>query len=248
MPTSDKKIAANRINGRKSHGPKNTTTTRTNASKHGLLAAGITELDDADGYRATLRDLIKEANPVGTIEMFLVNSAALEMVRWRRAARLEAEYITSVLNPPTREPDLIFNIGETFEGAMVDPGLPAVMNFESVQPLVSVFQRYESTIAHRLFRILHELERLQRIRCGERVPAPTTLDVSVHHETGMQSGTTPLPQQETLGDEDDAAIESAGRPLPQREVLGERQDEDSHSLETVKESGALPLQRRTRRN
>jgi hypothetical protein len=246
MPTSEKKIAANRLNGRKSRGPKNTTSTRFNATKHGLLALGITELDDAEGYRNTLSGLEKEFNPVGLIEMFLVESAAVEMVRLRRARRLEAEYITEVLNPPI-ESGPMCELPSLFH---VDPGLPALMKLPSVQALVSVHQRYESPIVHRLFRTLHELERLQRIRRGERVPvpAPAPLDVSVHHETGMQSGTTPLPQQKTLGDEDDAAIESAGRPLPQREGLGERQDEDSHSLETVKESGALPVQRRTRGN
>jgi hypothetical protein len=44
--TSKKKIEANRINGQRSHGPTNTTSTRFNATKHGLLAVGITELDE----------------------------------------------------------------------------------------------------------------------------------------------------------------------------------------------------------
>jgi hypothetical protein len=57
MSTSNKKIAANRINGQKSHGPTNTTSTRFNATKHGLLAVGITELDDAEGYHVLLNDL-----------------------------------------------------------------------------------------------------------------------------------------------------------------------------------------------
>ena len=43
MSTSAKKDAANRVNGQKSHGPTNTTSTRFNATKHGLLAQGITE-------------------------------------------------------------------------------------------------------------------------------------------------------------------------------------------------------------
>ena len=59
MPT-EKQITANRLNGLKSHGPTNTKLTRTNANKHGLLAAGITELDDAEGYRTILRDLIRK--------------------------------------------------------------------------------------------------------------------------------------------------------------------------------------------
>jgi hypothetical protein len=104
MSTSAKKVAANRINGQKSHGPTNTTSTRFNATKHGLLAQGITELDDAEGYRAFLSDLIRKKNPVGNFEMFLVEAAALHMVRWLRAGRLEAECITGELNPPTRGP------------------------------------------------------------------------------------------------------------------------------------------------
>jgi len=199
MPTSDKQIAANRLNALKSHGPTNTTLTRNNAATHGLLAAGITELDDAEGYSAMRQDLIKETNPVGTIEMFLVESAAVEMVRLRRARRLEGEHITSVLHPrkyKTFRPEPDF-----------DPGLPASMKLESVPPLVSVFQRYEGTILQRLFRILHQLERLQRMRHGESLLAPAALDVSVHHDTGMQSDTIPLPQEEAPGGKEDTAIE-----------------------------------------
>ena len=198
MPTSEKKIAANRTNGRKSRGPTNTTLTRFNATKHGLLAEGITELDDAEGYRATLQDLIQETSPVGTIETFLVGSVALEMTRARRAARLEAEYITSILNPPTRGPDL--STDELFQGEIIDPGLPAAINFESARPLVGVFQRYGTTSAHGLFRNLHELERRQRMRRGENVPAPATVDLSVHSDIGMESVTTSLRQSKALGD------------------------------------------------
>jgi hypothetical protein len=85
-------------------GPKDTTTTRFNAAKHGLLAAGVTELDDAEGYRDTLRDLTKEKDPLGQVETFLVRCAALDMIRWRRAGRLEAEYITEMLHPPIHAP------------------------------------------------------------------------------------------------------------------------------------------------
>src|SRR6266852_8901401 len=185
MSTSEKKVAANRINGQKSHGPTNTTSTRFNATKHGLLAVGITELDDAEGYRALLTDLKEEKDPVGVVDMLLVESAALDMVRWRRARRLEAEYITSELNPPIHGPNLLGDDIELFQGAMLDPGLPAAISFESAQRLVSVYQRYESSIALRLFRTLHELERLQRMRQGESLPAPATVDVNVHADTGI---------------------------------------------------------------
>jgi hypothetical protein len=178
--TSKKKVAANRINGQKSHGPTNTASTRFNATKHGLLAAGITELDDAEGYRTVLSDLTREKAPVGPVETFLVKSVAVDMVRWLRARRLEAEYITSELNPPLYAPDPMDGISFMFHGGVLDPGLPAAISAVTAHPLVGVFQRYESCFANRMFRTLHELERLQRMRLGERLPAPTTVDVSVH--------------------------------------------------------------------
>jgi len=136
MPSSDKKIAANRRNGQKSQGPRDTTSTRFNAIKHGLLSVGITELDDADGYHTTLSNLMREKNPVGAIETLLVKSAALDMVRWLRASRFEAEYITSELNPPLQG---LEDLGVMLQ---VDPGLPATISCEIAQRLVNIFQRY----------------------------------------------------------------------------------------------------------
>lgn len=185
MSSSEKKVTSNRTNGQKSRGPKNTTSTRFNAAKHGLLAVGITELDDAEGYRTILGDLMREKNPVGAVETFLIKSAALDMVRWLRARRLEAEYITSELNPPIKAPDPLSGLDLVFEGQFLDPGLPAPMSSESGQRLVNIFQRYETNIANRLFRIFHELERLQRMRQGEHLPAPVSVDVSVRADTGV---------------------------------------------------------------
>lgn len=190
MTTSNRKVATNRLNGQKSHGPTNTTSTRFNATKHGLLATGVTELDDAEGYHTLLRDLIKEKNPVGPTEMFLVESAALDMVRARRARRLEAEYITSVLNPPILGGAALSDLDSMFQPSVLDPGLPAAVDSESAQRLVNTFQRYETAIVLRLHRTLHELERLQRMRQGERLSAPQVLDVSLHADTSRGASTS----------------------------------------------------------
>jgi hypothetical protein len=202
MSTSDKKVAANRINGLKSNGPKNTQSTRFNARKHGLLAVGITELDDAEGYRNTLLQLTREKEPVGELEKFLVQAAALDMVRWQRARRLEAEFITGELNPPLLGPGLA-DIGSILsEGEVLDPGLPAPINSESGHRLVNIFQRYETSIANRLFRTFHELERLQRTRRGEILPAPANLDIdiNVHSDPKVVDSVPPEPSQTTALD------------------------------------------------
>jgi hypothetical protein len=183
-PSSAAKLAANCLNGRKGTGPKNTSVTRFNAVTHGLLVAGITELDDAEGYHDILRDLKQEKNPVGVLEKSLVESMALDIIRGRRARRLEGEYITSVLHPPIKKGDPASEFLELFGGTVIDPGSPALMQHEHVQKLVTVFQRYESIFVQRLFRDLHELERLQRMRNGEAVQVPAVLDVTVHTDPG----------------------------------------------------------------
>jgi hypothetical protein len=99
----------------------------------------------------------------------------------RRFAEI-LEYITGVLNPPIRQHAVRADFSGLDQGAIVDPGLPATMDCGSVLPLVSIFQRYESAGALRLFRTLHELERLQRMRRGEHLPAPAAVDFAVHAE------------------------------------------------------------------
>jgi hypothetical protein len=207
MSSSVRKIAANRINGQKSHGPKNTTSTRLNATKHGLFAQGITELDDGEGYRTILSDLVREKKPVGALEMRLVESAALDMARWPRARRLEAECITAELNPPTYGPGL----GDIFlseDPVVIDPGLPAAISPKGVQQLVTL-QRYESTFINRFFRTLHELERLQRMRQGERLPAPAVVDIGVHTQSGMADSQSQHPDSRLGTSDVEVELESS---------------------------------------
>jgi hypothetical protein len=51
------KTDSNRLNAQNSTGPGDTTLTRFNAVKHGLLAKGITELDDSDAYESLVQRL-----------------------------------------------------------------------------------------------------------------------------------------------------------------------------------------------
>lgn len=195
MATSPKKVAANRVNAQKSHGPINTTSTRYNATKHGLLAQGLTELDNSARYQNLREDMLRDMAPVGPTETFLVETAALEMVRLHRARQLEAEYITSVLNPPTLGSGLLGD-NAIFRDVILDPGLPASVDAESAQKLVNTFQRYESTFLARLFRTLHEFERLQRMRKGEALPAPAAVDVTVHADAKIGESSADLTQPE----------------------------------------------------
>ena len=111
------------------------------------------------------------------------------MVRLKRAAWLEAEYTTAQLNPPITEKRLYGVDRELakMENSTVrfDPGLPARLSADAVDALVTKFGRYETQIENRLFRHLHELERLQRLRSGENIPAPASVDVAVHADKAL---------------------------------------------------------------
>jgi hypothetical protein len=167
-----------RPNAKRPGGPKNTTSTRFNAVKHAFLAAGLTELDDVDAYRSTLRGLKEKYSE--ELENFLLERLALHMTRLRRCAGWEAHEITAILNPPFygEDPFAVPSL-ET----VIDPGLPALADAERFGPLVSIFQRYETSIENKLIRSMHELERLRRIKQGEGLPAPIALDVTVNSDS-----------------------------------------------------------------
>lgn len=193
--SSDKKVAANRANSKKSSGPRDTTSTRFNAAKHGLLSAGITELDDADGYRHTLCRL--EEAFADEMSVFLIEHIALQIVRLRRIKRLEAEYITSILNPPIHGDDPLLELYPS--PPLVDPGLPTSMDSNSVGALVGTYQRYESSIENKLYRAMNQLERIRRTQQGEHLPAPVAVDVGVHSDH-RDEGTNAKPVQMARAD------------------------------------------------
>ena len=168
------KTDSNRLNAQNSTGPGDTALTRFNAVKHGLLAKGITELDDSDAYESLVQRLTLDYDPVGDLEIFWVRRIAFCMTRLDRAARLEANYINAEIHPPSQEQDCV---------APITPELgPTTVGALSAINLVSGFQRYETAIENKLYRAIHELERRQRMRKGEFVPAPQSLDVSIHSE------------------------------------------------------------------
>ena len=182
--SSKARIESNRRNSRRSTGPNDTTSTRFNAVKHGLLAEGITELDNPETFPAFCARLEAELKPAGEIESFLARQIALDLVRLKRVALLEAEFTTAQLNLPITETeksmDQVIEEMNSEKVVVIDPGIPSRLSAEGMDALVSKFGRYETQIENRLFRHLHELERLQRSRAGEHVPAPASVDVAIH--------------------------------------------------------------------
>ncbi len=181
---TEKKVAANKQNAQKSTGPHNSSLTRYNATKHGLLSMGVTELDEPHKFHALLAQFKKELQPVGVLENECIDQIAVLTIRIRRARFLEAEAFTADLNPPetvSHPGKFAFDPHDLGWNEVVDPGLPAQVSEDRVDQINRTVVRYETAIEQKLFRWLNQLERLQRVRRGERVPAPATVDVNVHH-------------------------------------------------------------------
>jgi hypothetical protein len=141
--------------------------------KHGLLAQGITELDDRQEYKKICRKLTSELKPVSTVEHFLVRRAALAMIRVNRAARLEAEMLTAHLNPALYEDSNVdkrlSDLMRDAERRTKDPGLPATLSDSTVSALCEIYSRYETANENRLYRCLAQLERAQARRGGSAI-------------------------------------------------------------------------------
>ena len=156
------------------------TVSRYNAQKHGLLGEGITELDKVD-YIELLKKLTDCYRPEGPMESFLVERIAICVVRLKRACLLEAEHIMATLHPPITKvegglPDFNFE-GKT---VVVKEGFPERLPPQVLENISETYQRYETAIENKLYRALNQLERMQRLRQGERLPAPVNLEVGVH--------------------------------------------------------------------
>ena len=159
IPISSKKVEANRRNAQLSTGPstdKGKSQSRRNALKHGILASALLitggeDEEDPAEFERLLSNLHTEFVPVGTLEEMLVEKIASCYWRENRALRCEASLI--------RENGSGFII---YSGGQYSQSI----------------SRYETAIHRQLAFAINQLERLQRSRKGEHVPAPVSVQIS----------------------------------------------------------------------
>jgi hypothetical protein len=171
-----KRAAANRRNAQLSTGPRSEdgkSQSRRNSLKHGILAAAllITEGEGAEDpaeFNELAGAFRRDLAPVGMLEEMLVEKIAICYWRRRRALRCEAGLIRRAFE---RDPEL---------GKMLNPRQAAIRDHLSL-PLsgdLDRILRYETAIQRELIYAINQLERLQRARKGEHVPAPLNVQFS----------------------------------------------------------------------
>jgi hypothetical protein len=177
--TSQKQIEANRRNAQKSTGPKTEegkAVSRLNARKHGIFASALTD-EDQEELAGLHEELAAWIKPVGPIEAMLVEKLAHTYLRLQRCARAESEYHIRTWEPKGGPLAL-----RQYKNS-VDRGEHASwFDRRAFRNSVELFARYDKTLTNPLIKLLHEIERLQRLRCGENVAPPLVGELTLHGE------------------------------------------------------------------
>lgn len=153
--TSQKQVEANRENGKKG-GVKTEdgkAISRYNAIKHGLLSEQVLmEGENTEMLLALEKRLRSELSPASEIEFLLVDKIASNIWRLRRALSFEKN-------------DALFT--NDFDGTI------------GIKGDADRFFRYEMMLERGIYKALHELERMQAKRNGEKVLPPIAFDVDI---------------------------------------------------------------------
>ena len=182
---SPEKLEANRRNAQLSTGPRTEqgkSRSRRNAIKHGILSSALLiskgeGAEDPAEFDELLGALSRDLAPVGALEEILVHKIAKCCWRERRAQRCEAGVVRRAFLP---DPRYLLREALNHIGTKPNPQREAIKDHLSLPlgPELDRILRYETNIHRQLAYAINQLERLQRARKGEYVPAPVNVQVS----------------------------------------------------------------------
>jgi hypothetical protein len=164
--TTEKQLKANKENaklgGVKTEEGK--AVSKYNALKHGLLSKEVLLKGESEKEIIELgKHLRQELTPMSEMEMILVERIIANTWRLKRALRGEKEMIEHDM-----ESEKDFGAALSYDFA----------NYDSY----GKFTRYETSLERGIYKALHELQRLQAARMGEKPPAPIAVDVDVSRD------------------------------------------------------------------
>ncbi len=134
---------------------------RFNAIKHGILSQEVLlEGEDKISLIELGKRLRAELKPETELELLLIDRITANTWRLKRALKGEKEMIA---HDTENEKD--FGSALSYDFA----------NYDSY----GKFTRYETSLERGIYRALHELQRIQSVRSGEKLPAPIAIDVDV---------------------------------------------------------------------
>lgn len=169
---SEKQLEANRQNaklgGVKTEEGK--AVSKYNALKHGLLSKEVLLNGEDEAVLIEIgKKLRTELEPQTELELVLIDRITANVWRLRRVMQIEREMMDD-------DRDSDFSLGEkkTLGKAISND----FANYDTYGKLI----RYETSIERGIYRALHELQRIQATRMGEKPSAPMVVDVDVSKE------------------------------------------------------------------
>ncbi len=169
---SQKQLEANRENaklgGVKTEEGK--AVSRYNALKHGLLSKEVLLRGEDE---ATLIEVGKrlraELGPKTELELVLVDRITANVWRLKRVMQIEREMTEG-------------NQGNILGGKKSNLG-EAFSSYNSInKDIYGKLIRYEANIERGIYKALHELQRIQATRSGERPPLPVAIDIDINND------------------------------------------------------------------
>lgn len=144
-----------------------------NALKHGICSDVLTQYE-ADMSSDLLNKLNDAFKPVGFLEETLVTRIAMYFVRLFRAGKAEKEFMQSLLDPEKRNNPFV-----ALESEILNDGYKPQIKPEDIEKIQCTYMRYETGLENRLYKALHELERIQCKRMGRQMPSHTPIDINI---------------------------------------------------------------------
>lgn len=177
--TTEEQITVNKENAKRGgvKTPEGKAVSKFNAIKHGILTDLLTKWESEEATEIQDK-LIAEYRPQTTTESILIERISIWYIRLRRSAKAEAEQLRKIFNPRVvRSSPIIIELLQSEE--VINEGYTPKVTADDISTLESTYLRYESAIERGFYRALHELQRIQLSRSGEKVPAPLALDITV---------------------------------------------------------------------
>jgi len=172
--TTQKQLEANRQNAKKGgvKTEKGKEISKYNALKHGLLSKEVLlEKEDEQSLIELGKRLRNEIKPVGELEMLLTDRVIANFWRLRRVLEVEKNAMEWQKNYK----EISLGLYEESESQKNKKRIKAMIVNEDMEKLL----RYETTIERSIYKALHELQRIQSARAGDKPPAPLAVDIDV---------------------------------------------------------------------
>jgi hypothetical protein len=165
---------------------------RLNARKHGIFASALTP-EDSEELFGIEDELAASLRPVGRVEQMLVEKLALTYLRMQRCARAEAEYHSQTWEGPN--PVLNPYAAESLQERRDCGARASTFDAEAFERMVKLMDLYDARLTSQFLKLIHEIERLQRLRTDADAPWPLAAEVTVQTDTGA-AGSAPATASE----------------------------------------------------